>query len=175
MAVCVEMAGIEPATATLAGRARYLSCHPRRQASASFASTCRLHGAYAMEVSMIQPVREASGRAFSGRSIRPEVNETAPEGLFPGAAMGKCLLALTRQPLRGPGQPKAAAPDSCIRAASAPDERVMYPWQADGGNGKSYFQAFCDAVQGFPATAPGYRWVGAGSRCGGAVGVRDLV
>jgi hypothetical protein len=45
MAVCVEMAvemaGIEPATATLAGRARYLSCHPRWQASASFASACR--------------------------------------------------------------------------------------------------------------------------------------
>jgi hypothetical protein len=27
--MAVEMAGIEPATATLAGRARYLSCHPR--------------------------------------------------------------------------------------------------------------------------------------------------
>jgi hypothetical protein len=44
MAVCVEMAvemaGIEPATATLAGRARYLSCDPRL-ASASFASACR--------------------------------------------------------------------------------------------------------------------------------------
>jgi len=26
--MAVEMAGIEPATAALAGRARYLSCHP---------------------------------------------------------------------------------------------------------------------------------------------------
>jgi hypothetical protein len=59
MPVSVEMAGIEPATATLAGRARYLSCHPRWQASASFASACRFHGAHAMDVSIIQPVREA--------------------------------------------------------------------------------------------------------------------
>ena len=31
----VEMAGIEPAAATLARRARYLSCHPHGQASAA--------------------------------------------------------------------------------------------------------------------------------------------
>jgi hypothetical protein len=79
----VEMAGIEPATATLAGRARYLSCHPRRGASASFASACRFRGAHAMEVSIIQPVREASGtRAFPGRPIRQELNENRPGG-FP--------------------------------------------------------------------------------------------
>jgi len=75
------MAGIEPATATLAGRARYLSCHPR----AGFGIICLdlpFHGAHAMDVSIIQPVREAfRDESFPGRSIRPEVNETAPEGL----------------------------------------------------------------------------------------------
>jgi hypothetical protein len=67
--------------------------------------------------------RELPEESFPERSIRLEVNETAPEGLSPGAAAGNCLLALTRQPFRRPGQPKAAAPDSCIRAASAPGER----------------------------------------------------
>jgi hypothetical protein len=55
----VEMAGIEPATATLAGRARYLSCHPRGQASANLRRLALFHGAHAMDVSIIQPVREA--------------------------------------------------------------------------------------------------------------------
>jgi hypothetical protein len=159
------MAGIEPATATLAGRARYLSCHPRRQASASFASTCRLHGAHAVDVSIIQPVREAfRDERFWGRSIRPEVNETAPEGLSPGAAAGKCLLALTRQPLRRPGQPKAAAPDSCIRAASAPGERPCIHGKPMTETGQLHFPgAFRDA-----APVPG----GAGIRVGAGVSVR---
>ena len=47
--------------------------------------------------------------------------KTAPED-FPGTAADKCLLALTRQPLRRSGQPKAAAPDSCVRVASAAGE-----------------------------------------------------
>jgi hypothetical protein len=82
----------------------------------------------------------ACTRGFLGRSIRPEVNETAPEGLFPGAAAGTCLLALTRQPLRRPGQPKAAVPDSCIRAASAPDERSCIHGKPMAETGQSYFR-----------------------------------
>ena len=109
MAVPVEMAGIEPATATLAGRARYLSCHPRSQASASFASACRFHGAHAMDVSIIQLHERLSGTINSGSKLKP------PGGAFSWAAAGGCMLALTRQPLRRPGRPKAAAPDSCIR------------------------------------------------------------
>src|SRR5438552_3809904 len=107
------MAGIEPATATLAGRARYLSCHPRRQASTSFARpavfmvltlwTCQLSDLYERLLGTVNPSRSRQNR---------------PGGTFPGAAAGKCLFALTRQPLRRSGQPKAAAPDSCTRAAS---------------------------------------------------------
>src|SRR6185369_16003154 len=128
------MAGIEPATATLAGRARYLSCHPRA-GFGIICPACRFHGAHAMDVSITQPVREA----FLGRSIRLEVNETAPEGLSPGAAAGNCLLALTRQPLRRPGQPKAAAPDSCIRAASAPGEWSRLHGKPMAETGQLYF------------------------------------
>jgi hypothetical protein len=65
--------------------------------------------------------------------------KTAPEGLSPGAAAGKCLLALTRQPLRRPGQPKAAAPDSCIRVASAPGERSYIHGKPMTKTGQSYF------------------------------------
>jgi hypothetical protein len=75
-----------------------------------------------------------------GRSIQPEVNETAPEVLSPGAAAGNCLLALTRQPLRRPGQPKAAAPDSCIRAASAPGERSCIHGKPMAETGQLYFR-----------------------------------
>ena len=56
--MAVEMAGIEPATATLAGRARYLSCHPL----AGFGIICLglpFHGAHVMNVSIIQPARKA--------------------------------------------------------------------------------------------------------------------
>jgi len=129
------MAGIEPATATLAGRARYLSCHPRA-GFGIICPACRFHGAHAMDVSITQPVREA----FLGRSIRLEVNETAPEGLSPGAAAGNCLLALTRQPLRGPGQPKAATPDSCILVASAPGERSCLHGKPMAETGQLYFR-----------------------------------
>ena len=131
----VEMAGIEPVTATLAGRARYLSCHPRWQALALFTSTCRFHGAHAMDVSIIQPVQR-----LLGRSIRPVVNEIRPGGTSPGAAAGNCLLALTRQPLRRPGQPKAAAPDSCIRVASAPGERSYIHGKPMAETGQLYFR-----------------------------------
>ena len=74
-----------------------------------------------------------------GRSIRTEVNETAPKGLFPGAAAGTCLFALTSQPLRRPGQPKAAVPDSCIRAASAPGERSCIHGKPMAETGQSHF------------------------------------
>jgi hypothetical protein len=84
----------------------------------------------------------ACTRGFLGRSIRPEVNETAPEVLSPGAAAGNCLLALTRQPLRRPGQPKAAAPDSCIRAASAPGERSCLHGKPMADTGQLYFPGY---------------------------------
>ena len=84
----------------------------------------------------------ACTRGFLGRSIRPEVNETAPEVLSPGAAAGNCLLALTRQPLRRPGQPKAAAPDSCIRAASAPGERSFLHGKPMAETRQLYFPGY---------------------------------
>jgi hypothetical protein len=46
--------------------------------------------------------------------------ENRPAELFPGAAAGKCLFALTRQPLPRLGQPEAATPGSGTRVASAP-------------------------------------------------------
>jgi hypothetical protein len=168
------MAGIEPATATLAGRARYLSCHPRRQASVKFAfglpfSWCSRYG---------RVNYPACTRGFSGRSIRPEVNETAPEGRSPGAAAGNCLLALTRQPLRRPGQPKAAAPDSCIRAAPAPGERSCIHGKPTPETGQLYFPCHSAVRCQAPGEAPGYRRVRAlgvgwlsmreGCRCGEA-------
>jgi hypothetical protein len=64
--------------------------------------------------------------------------KTARKG-FPWAAAGECLLALTRQPLRRPGQPKAAAPDSCIRVASAPGERSYIHGKPMAETGQSYF------------------------------------
>ena len=109
-------------------------------------------------------------RGFPGRSIRPGVNENRPGGAFSWAAAGECLLALTRQPLRRAGQPKAAAPDSCIRVASAPGERsYVYgkPMPETGncicrGRGRGRCRA----------TTPGYRRVRAvvvaGPWCGGA-------
>jgi hypothetical protein len=38
----VEMAGIEPAATTLAGRARYLSCHPRGRCGAWYSQSRRI-------------------------------------------------------------------------------------------------------------------------------------
>jgi hypothetical protein len=81
----------------------------------------------------------ACTRGFSGRSIRPEVNENRPGGAFSRAAAGECLLALTRQPRRRPGQPKAAAPDSCIRVASAPGERSYVYGKPMPETGQLYF------------------------------------
>jgi hypothetical protein len=97
----VEMAGIEPATATLAGRARYLSCHPHGQASAQFASACRFHGAHAMDVSIIQPVREAFRTVNSS-----EVNENRPGGTFPWGGCGQVPVRAypaTTPPVRAAG------------------------------------------------------------------------
>jgi hypothetical protein len=118
-----------------------------------------------MDVSIIQPVREA----FLGRSIRPEVNETAPEGLSPGAAAGNCLLALTRRPLRRPGQPKAAAPDSCIRAALAPGERSCIHGKPMAETGQLYFPGIPRCGTRTRATMPGHRRA-RGSRCGAPLG-----
>jgi len=106
---------------------------------------------------------------LSGRSIRPEVNKT-PGGAFSWVAAGEGLLALTRQPLRRPGQPKATAPDSCIRAASAPGERSYIHGKPMAETGQSYFPGHSAMrCRGLPATAPGYRWVGGcglSVRCG---------
>ncbi len=109
---------------------------------------------------------------LSGRSIRPEVNENRPGGAFSWAAAGECLLALTRQPLRQPGQPRAAAPDSCIRVASAPGERSYIYGKPMPETGQLYFPGH-SAV---PVPVPGRHRLGvgaripagAGSRCGGA-------
>ena len=97
----MEMAGIEPATATLAGRARYLSCHPHRQASASFAPACRFHGAHAMDVSIIQPVREA----FRDGQFVPKYIKTAPRD-FPGRLRARACSRLPGNHSAGQGSRK---------------------------------------------------------------------
>jgi hypothetical protein len=111
------MAGIEPATATLAGRARYLSCHPRRQASASLASTCRLHGVHAMGLSIIQPVREA----FREGQFSWEINGNAPEGFSLGRLRASACSRLPGNHSTGQGSRK---PQRRIRA-SGPLRRPM--------------------------------------------------
>jgi len=103
-----------------------------------------------------------------------------PRGDFSLGRCGKCLLALTRQPLPRPGQPEAAVPDSCIRAASAPGERSFIHGKPMAENGQSYFRGIlrCGArAPGDSARIP----VGGcglsvrrGCRCEG-FGVRDLV
>ena len=74
------MAGIEPATATLAGRARYLSCHPP---PTGFSIICLgLPFSWCSRYGRVNC--PACTKGFSGRSIRPEVNETALEELSLG-------------------------------------------------------------------------------------------
>jgi hypothetical protein len=90
-----------------------------------------------MDVSIIQPVREA----FRDGQFVSKKMKTAPRGLFPGAAAGKCLFALTRQPLRRSGQPKAAAPDSCTRVASVPGVSSCIHGKPLPGNGAIVFSA----------------------------------
>ena len=102
----------------------------------------------------------ACTRGFSGRSVRLEVNETAPWGLFPGAAACKCLFALTRRPLRRSGQPKAAAPDSCTRVASVPGVSSCIHGKPPPGNGQLYFPAH--------SAGSGRRWLRGGVGRGGA-------
>ena len=63
----VEMAGIEPAAATLAGRARYLSCHPRPAGFGIMCSGLPFHGVHAMDMSITQPVERLYGTANSSR------------------------------------------------------------------------------------------------------------
>ena len=97
--------------------------------------------------------------------------ETAPEGLSPGTAAGNCLLALTRQPLRRPGQPKAAAPDSCIRAASAPGERSCIHGKPITETGQLHFPgAFRDACRA-RATAAGNGFCHSGAARAGSYDV----
>src|SRR5262245_30564519 len=101
--------------------------------------------------------------------------KTAPERLSTGAAAGKCLLALTRQPLRRPGQPKAATPDSCTRAASAPGERSCIHGKPTAETGQLYFPGIpqCDTRcpgdgARIPAGAGFSAWPGLW--CGAALG-----
>ena len=100
MALSVEMAGIEPATATLAGRARYLSCHP--------AGRLRHHlprPAVFMVLTLWKCQLSSLYERLSG-TINSAVNENRAGEAFSWAAAGECLLALTRQPLRLPGSRK---------------------------------------------------------------------
>ena len=164
MAVSVEMAGIEPATATLAGAPATLAVTPagrlRHHLPRPAVPWCSRYG---------RVNYPACTRGFPGRSIRPEVNENRPGRAFSWAAAGECLLALTRQPLRRPGQPKAAAPDSCIRVASAPGERSYIHGKPMPETGQLYLPGHSvlpvpgRSRPGTSARIP----AGAGSRCGG--------
>jgi hypothetical protein len=84
--------GVGRSAATLAGRARYLSCHPRRRLRHHLPRpavfmvlrvwTCQLSSLY---------------ERLPGRSIRPEVNENRPGGAFSCFLLGGC----GRVPARG--------------------------------------------------------------------------
>jgi hypothetical protein len=68
----VETAGIEPATAALAERARYLSCHPRGTARARTADLMHaMHVLYQAELQPhwppLPPKTKASGGLADGR------------------------------------------------------------------------------------------------------------
>ena len=96
------MAGIEPATATLAGRARYLSCHPTGRLRhhvlwPAVFSWCSRYG---------RVNYPACTRGFSGRSIRLEENENRPAGLFPGAAAASACSRLPGNHSAGQGSRK---------------------------------------------------------------------
>jgi hypothetical protein len=67
--------------------------------------------------------------------------KTAPVGNFPGAAAGKCLFALSWQPLPRSGQPEAATPGLCTRVASAPGAWSCIQGKPPLGSGQSYFPA----------------------------------
>ena len=74
--------------------------------------------------------------------IRPISTQmkTAPRD-FPGAAAGKCLEALTWQPLRRSGQPQAARAGSCTRLVLAPAVSSYIQGKPAPGRGQSYFPA----------------------------------
>ena len=96
------MAGIEPATATLAGRARYLSRHPQMPTGWRLRA---LLGAHAVELTRCDHIPPKGGdpqgrqesnphsaRVGTGPPIRwliPKKLKTAPSGGFPG---GGCQL-----------------------------------------------------------------------------------
>ena len=81
----------------------------------------------------------ACTRGFAGRLIRPRGKRKPPRGNFLGAAAGKCLFALTRQPLPRSGQPEAATPGSCTRVASAPGVWSCIQGRPATPKGQSYF------------------------------------
>ena len=119
------MAGIEPAAATLAGRARSLAVTPTGRPPRSrfgLPLWCSRYG----HVKNQACTRGSQGRQelnphFSGFGDRLPIRwlilskrKTAPRE-FPGTVAGKRLLALTQQPLHRSGQPQAARSDSCTR------------------------------------------------------------
>ena len=130
------MAGIEPATATLAGRARYLSCHPRGQASANLPrlALCVVRTLWTCQLSSLYERLCGTVNSVPGK-------RKPPRGNFLGAAAGKCLFALTRQPLPRSGQPEAATPGSCTRVASAPGGWSCIQGRPATPKGQSYFLA----------------------------------
>jgi hypothetical protein len=114
-----------------------------------------------MDVSIIRPVREA----FPGWSIRPEVKENRAGRTSLGRLRARACSCLPST-LRRSGQPKVAAPDLCIRVASAPGEWSCVRGKPIAETGQLYFPAH-SVGSGAPSAsgrrASGWR-PGAGSR-----------
>jgi hypothetical protein len=158
----VEMAGIEPATATLAGRARYLSCHPRL---AGFGIICL--GLPFSRCSRYGRVNyPARTRDFPVRSIRPEINENRPEGLSPGRLRASACSRLPGSHSAGQGSRKPRRRihvSGSLRRLARGHISMVSRWRKPGNR---IFRGIPRCDRGARATAPGYRRV-RGARYGG--------
>src|SRR5690349_17886762 len=113
-----------------------------------------------MDVSIIPPAREA----FLARSIRPEVNETAPEGLSLGRLRAGACSRLPGHHSAGQGSRKPR----CRIHVSGPLRRLtrghismISRWRKPGNR---IFRGHSAMRVGLAATVAGYRWPDTGGR-----------
>jgi hypothetical protein len=145
----VEMAGIEPATATLAGRARSLAVTPTgRLPRGRFGLPlwCSCYGCVKNQAcTQGSQGRQELNPHFSGFGDRLPIRWLIPKkmkpprGDFPGAVAGVYLLALTQQPLHRSGQRRAARPGSSTRLVSASAMSSYIHGRSSSRRGQLYY------------------------------------
>ena len=143
------MAGIEPATATLAGRARSLAVTPTGRLPRSrfgLPLWCSRYGCVKNQAcTQGSQGRQESNPHFSGFGDRLPIRWLIPKkmkpprGDFPGAVACTCLLALTQQPLHRSGQHRAARPGSSTRLVSASAMSSYIHRRSSSRRGQLYF------------------------------------